>query len=190
MDIYGIVWLMKPKEVKLLLLKKFIPHLRVDSIYDIDLQALKAEGIRGIITDLDNTLVGAKDPNATPELTAWLTQVRELGFKVVIVSNNNRVRVSAFAEPIELPFVSHAKKPGTKAFHRALALLGMNAEQAVVIGDQLMTDVFGGNRMKLRTILVTPIAPNDESVFTGFNRRLERFIYKRLRKRGWIAWDK
>lgn len=166
-----------------MLLDKFVPDERVDSIYDIDLQRLKQAGIVGIITDLDNTLIGAKAPLATPELLGWLTHVRELGFKVVIVSNNNRLRVSAFAEPIPLPYIHAARKPIGRSFRQALDLLGVQPHQAVMLGDQLLTDVFGGNRIGLRTILVTPISPEHESPFTRINRRVEKLIYKRLRRR-------
>lgn len=166
-------------------LDNFVPDERVDSIYDIDLQRLKKEGIRGIITDLDNTLVGARDPLATPELLEWLTHVRDIGLAVVIVSNNNRLRVSAFAEPIPLPYIHAARKPVGRSFRQALGLLGVQPHEAVMLGDQLLTDVFGGKRIGLRTILVTPISPKHEGVFTRFNRRVEKIIYRRLdRRRG------
>lgn len=170
-------------------IRKFIPHLRVDSVYDIDLPALRGQGVRGIITDLDNTLVGARNPEATPELVEWLEKVKAQGFRIVIVSNNNELRVSAFAAPIRLPYVSHARKPGLRSFRKALALMELSPPEAVVIGDQLLTDVFGGNRMGLKTILVTPISPADEGLFTRINRRIERVIYRKLKKRGLIAWD-
>lgn len=172
------------------MLRKFIPHLRVDAVYDIDLDELWNTGVRGIITDLDNTLVGAKDPSATPKLHAWLQQVSRKGFKVVIVSNNNRLRVAAFAEPIQLPFIHAAKKPSRRAFRKALGMLVLAPNQVVVVGDQLLTDVFGANRMGLNAILVTPISPQDESVFTRLNRRIERMIFEKLRKRGYMQWNK
>lgn len=164
--------------------ERLLPHMRVNTIYDIDLNALKERGMRGIITDLDNTLVGAKVELATPELVEWLNVVRDLGFKVVIVSNNNRTRVSAFAEPLNIPYIHAARKPANKAFRGALALLGLPAEQTAVIGDQMMTDVLGGRRMGLHTILVSPISPGDEGIMTRFNRRLEKIALSRLRKKG------
>jgi len=171
-------------------LNNFIPRLRVDSVYDIDLDALKASGVRGIITDLDNTLVGAKDPSATPKLVEWFKRVEKLGFQVVIVSNNNQLRVSKFADPIKLPYIHAARKPSRRAFRKALEMMKLSPSQAVVIGDQLLTDVFGANRMGMNTILVTPISLKDESVFTRFNRRIERVIFGKLRKRGMLTWDK
>lgn len=156
------------------MLKKLIPQQQVNSIYEIDLHALFKQGYRGIITDLDNTLVGAKAPLATPELIDWLKVVGQIGFQIVIVSNNQRERVTQFAEPLSLPFIYRAKKPTNASFRRALHIMNLEAGQTVVIGDQMLTDVLGGNRMGLYTILVQPISPADEGFFTKVNRRLEK----------------
>ncbi len=170
--------------------ERLLPNMRVGSVYEIDLEILAAQGIRGIITDLDNTLVGAKEPLATPELVLWLDKVRSAGFGVAIVSNNNETRVGNFAAPLEIPFVHAARKPTQGAFRKALTMLGLEAKETVMIGDQMMTDVLGGNRMGLYTILVAPISPADEGVMTLFNRRLERIALARLRKRGlWYEED-
>jgi HAD superfamily phosphatase (TIGR01668 family) len=179
---------MKPIEVKRLL-RKFIPHLNVDTIYDIDLQALKSAGVKGIITDLDNTLVGAKDPHATPKLVEWLKNVSALGFQVVIVSNNRRLRVETFATPLSIPYIYRAKKPANFAFRKALLTLGLAPEETVVIGDQMLTDVFGGNRIGLYTILVTPISLKDEGFTTKINRRIEKTIIAILKRRGFLPWE-
>ncbi|MBP1992904.1 YqeG family HAD IIIA-type phosphatase [Paenibacillus eucommiae] len=164
------------------MLQKLVPKLSVSTIYDIDAQQLWNSGIRGIITDLDNTLVGAKDPHATPELIEWLKHLEQLGFKVVIVSNNHRVRVSTFAEPLRIPFIFRAKKPTNVSFHRALQLLGTGVKQTAVVGDQMLTDVLGGNRMGLFTILVQPISVLDEGFFTKVNRRIEKLALSWMKK--------
>lgn len=164
------------------LLQKLVPRLSVSTIYDIDVEHLWSSGIRGIITDLDNTLVGARDPHATPELIEWLKQVQQLGFKVVIVSNNHRARVSTFAEPLSIPFIYRAKKPTNVSFHKALKLMGIGIKQTAVIGDQMLTDVLGGNRMGLFTILVQPISVTDEGFFTKVNRRIEKLALSWMKK--------
>ncbi|MCC3375642.1 YqeG family HAD IIIA-type phosphatase [Cohnella sp. REN36] len=164
--------------------QRLLPHQIVNTVYDIDLPKLKADGVRGIITDLDNTLVGAKTPLATPELIAWLDKVKQDGFQVVVLSNNNSARVSKFAEPLGIPFIPAARKPFSKAFREALRLLDLAPEQAVVVGDQMMTDVFGGRRMGLHTILVTPIAIGEEGWGTRINRRIEKIALARLRRQG------
>jgi uncharacterized protein len=158
------------------LFNKLIPSQQVRTIFDIDLDKLWHSGIRGIITDLDNTLVGAKDPHPTSELTEWLKQVKEKGFKAVIVSNNGESRVSTFAGPISIPFISGAKKPTNRAFRKAMDMMRTTAAQTVVIGDQLLTDVLGGNRMGLFTILVDPISLRDEGIFTKVNRKIEKIV--------------
>lgn len=166
------------------MLNHLVPRLKVQTIYDIPLQQLWEAGIRGIITDLDNTLVGAKDPHATPELIKWLEQVRAIGFKIVIVSNNHHSRVSRFSEPLGIPFLYKAKKPLLVSFRRALELLQLRSGQAAVVGDQMMTDVLGGNRLGLYTVLVQPIAPLDEGKMTKWvNRRLERLALKLMKGR-------
>jgi len=164
--------------------KRLLPDQIVNTVFDIDLNALKDQGVRGIITDLDNTLVSAGTPLATPELMAWLDLVKSLGFKVVILSNNNLTRVSKFAEPLGIPFIPSARKPAGAAFRRSLALMELRSEQAVVVGDQMLTDMLGGRRAGLHTILVTPIAPDEEGWATRINRRIEKIALARLRKKG------
>ncbi|MEB3100748.1 YqeG family HAD IIIA-type phosphatase [Ferviditalea candida] len=167
------------------MLNQFIPREVVRSVYDIDLDALKQRGFKGLITDLDNTLVGARVPYATPELADWLKLVQSRGFKIVIVSNNSRERVSAFAEPLSVPFIHRAKKPIRFAFRKSLNIMQLGANEAAMIGDQMLTDILGANRMGIHTILVEPIAIQDESPFTKINRRIERFVVAALRKNGW-----
>ncbi|KXG43145.1 YqeG family HAD IIIA-type phosphatase [Tepidibacillus decaturensis] len=169
-------------------LDKFAPNLHVKSIYDIDLQALKKAGITSIITDLDNTLVEADSPEYTPKLVKWLDDLQEMGFKVMIVSNNNKTRVSEFADPLTVPYIYKARKPFKNAFHKALELLGSTVNETVVIGDQLLTDVLGGNRIGLYTILVVPISKK-EGLGTKINRFFERRILTWMKKRGMMSWE-
>ncbi len=171
------------------MLEKMIPQLSVNSIYEIDLAALKKQGVKGIIADLDNTLVGAKVAAPTQRLIAWLKQLSDAGFKLVIVSNNNKARVASFAGPINIPFLPRAKKPIGSAFAKALAIMKLPPEQTVVIGDQLLTDVLGGNRMGLYTILVRPVDPNADGLFTKMNRKIEKIVLSALKKRGYMPWE-
>lgn len=161
-----------------MLFHKLAPRMQAATIYDIPLDELWSQGIRGIITDLDNTLVGAKEPLATPRLVEWLRMVQQKGFQVVIVSNNNRLRVSKFADPIVVPFIHSARKPASRSFRRAVELMRLKPEQTAVVGDQMLTDVLGGNRFGLFTILVQPIALCDEGFFTRMNRRIEKLALR------------
>lgn len=168
--------------------QRLLPDQIVHTVFDIDLAQLKDQGVRGIITDLDNTLVSARTALATPELITWLDGVKDAGFRVVILSNNNLTRVSKFAEPLGIPFVSAARKPSHAAFRKALGKLELAPENAVVVGDQMMTDVLGGRRMGLHTILVTPIALGEEGFMTRINRLIEKIALSRLRRQG--LWPK
>ncbi|MFJ8063080.1 YqeG family HAD IIIA-type phosphatase [Psychrobacillus sp. NPDC096426] len=166
----------------------FIPSEFVRSIFHITPEFLKEKGVKAIITDLDNTLVEWDRPNATPKLIEWFATMKEAGIQVTIVSNNNQLRVKLFADPLEIPFISKARKPLGKAFKQAVRKMDVNREEVVVIGDQLLTDVFGGNRQKLHTILVIPVAKSDGFV-TKFNRMIERRIFSYLDKKGQVTWE-
>ncbi|RDI44042.1 YqeG family HAD IIIA-type phosphatase [Falsibacillus pallidus] len=170
------------------MLKQFLPNEQVKSIFEITPDELKRRGIKGIITDLDNTLVEWDRPNATPKLIQWFKKMEENGIAVTIVSNNNQSRVKAFADPLHLPFIFQARKPMGRAFKRALKSMGLKKEETVVIGDQLLTDVFGGNRSGFYTILVVPVAKSD-GFFTKFNRQIERRIMNWFKRKGMIDWE-
>src|SRR5213595_444639 len=140
------------------LLKHFLPDEHVKSVLDITPDELKTRGIKGIITDLDNTLVEWDRPQAPPQLVTWFENMKNNHILVTIVSNNKENRVKSFSDPHKIPFIFRAKKPLGRAFHQAIKQMGITKEEAVVIGDQLLTDVFGGNRSGFHTILVVPVA--------------------------------
>ena len=164
------------------MLTNFVPSQFVKTIFHITPEELKEKDIRGIITDLDNTLVEWDRPDATPQLVKWFAEMQQAGIQVTIVSNNNEMRVKSFANPMQIPFIYKARKPFRQAFRRALALMGLQPHEVVVIGDQLLTDVLGGNRLNLHTILVIPVAKSD-GFFTRFNRLVERRIFSYLKRR-------
>ena len=170
------------------MLKQFLPDQHVKSIFDITPASLKEKGVKGIITDLDNTLVEWDRPLATPMLIEWFTEIKNQGILVTIVSNNNEQRVKAFSDPLGIPFIFRARKPFVRAFHKAVAQMNLKKDETVVIGDQLLTDVLGGNRGGFHTILVVPVARTD-GFFTKFNRQIERGILSWFRKKGMIQWE-
>lgn len=175
-------------EVLKLMLRLFLPGEYVKSVFDISPKALKESGIKGIITDLDNTLVEWDRPNATPQLLEWFKEVKDQGMKITIVSNNNERRVKAFSDPHQIPFIYRAKKPMGNAFLKAVKNMNLKKEEVVVIGDQLLTDVLGGNRSGFHTILVVPVASTD-GLFTKINRKIERKIMENLKRKGMIQWE-
>lgn len=171
----------------LVFLKKLIPDEFVESIYDINIEQLRARDIRAIITDLDNTLVEWNRPLATPEVERWFASLREAGIQVTVVSNNNQQRVLTFCQPLGVNYIWAARKPTNRAFLRAVREMDVRVEETVVIGDQLFTDVLGGNRLGFYTILVVPVSQTD-GFWTQINRWLERIVLHWMRRRGMISW--
>ncbi|MDQ0224791.1 hypothetical protein CHH83_21985 [Bacillus sp. 7586-K] len=170
------------------MLRLFLPGEYVKSIFHISPKKLKEQGIKGIITDLDNTLVEWDRPNATPQLIEWFKEVKENGMDITIVSNNNEKRVKDFSDPLDIKFIYKARKPMGKAFLKAIKGMNLKKEEVVVIGDQLLTDVLGGNRNGFQTILVVPVASTD-GFFTRINRKIERRIMQSLKRKGMIQWE-
>ncbi|PYZ94217.1 YqeG family HAD IIIA-type phosphatase [Salipaludibacillus keqinensis] len=171
------------------MLKKFIPDQYVQSIFDLSIEELKEQGIKGVITDLDNTLVEWDRADATEELVAWFEKLRDSGFQIVIVSNNNEKRVKHFADPHKITFIHSARKPLSRAFKTACDLMNLKREETVVIGDQLLTDILGGNRGGFQTILVVPVTKTD-GILTKFNRRIEQRVFRAMKRKGLIEWEK
>jgi HAD superfamily phosphatase (TIGR01668 family) len=157
-----------------------VPKQVVETVGEIDLEQLYAQGFRGIVTDLDNTLVRQKTPDATEACKAFIAQARAIGYRIVILSNNGPRRVGHFAKPLDLPFICRARKPRPGAFRAALQLLGVEPSQALMLGDQTMTDILGGNRAGLHTVLVRPVARHEEGLPTKINRVMERIVIRLL----------
>jgi HAD superfamily phosphatase (TIGR01668 family) len=156
-------------------LSQLRPSLYVSSVYAIRLDGLWERGIRGIIVDLDNTLLAWDSDGIAPELRKWVDRVRARGFRLCVVSNNGAGRVSRVADALSIPGIARAGKPRRRAFHQAMRVMGTAPDTTAVIGDQLFTDVLGGNRLRLLTILVVPIAGR-EYWSTRLVRRVERWF--------------
>lgn len=171
-----------------IILDSFRPALYYDSIFEIDLEKLQKKGINGLIVDLDNTLIPRHERVASKELQTWLKMVEEAGFKVCIISNNWRSRAKAIASKVNLPFIALARKPRKRAFTKGLAILGTNPQETAVVGDQIFTDVFGGNRVGLLTILVAPLS-GPEFFSTRIMRRVEKVILRQLERRNLLRKD-
>lgn len=158
----------------------FYPNMYVSALQHIDIDRLKELGIKAIIFDLDNTLVPWNSNNLKPETINWFTKLQQAGFKTCIVSNNSKKRVAAMAKMLAVPGLHNAAKPRRRAFRKALQILGVKAEQTAMVGDQVFTDVLGGNRLGLHTILVMPMSSR-EFIGTRINRQLEKVVLRRIK---------
>jgi HAD superfamily phosphatase (TIGR01668 family) len=152
------------------------PKIYVNSIYNLDLKKLKKlKNIKSIIVDLDNTLIAWGNNEIDNKVINWIKEAKKLELKICIVSNSNSNRVEKIAKILNIPYYSKFFKPLGITFINALKIMNTNYLDTVVIGDQIFTDIWGGNRLKLFTILVTPIIKRD-SIGTFFQRTLENII--------------
>ena len=161
----------------------FFPDEYVDSTYVIPFEKLYEEGYRGIIFDIDNTLVmhGAPADDRAKKLFARL---KELGFECCLLSNNQEPRVKMFNNDVNVNYIFNAHKPSVVNYEKAMALMGTDKSNTVFVGDQLFTDVWGAKRTGIRNILVKPIHPKEE-IQIVFKRKLEKivlFFYKKSKK--------
>ena len=162
------------------------PKVYINSVYNIDLMKLKKEKkIKGIIVDLDNTLVGWGKKEVSQRMIDWVKEAKKIGLKICIVSNTNSKRAEEFAKIFNIPYHSKYFKPFSIAFNNGLKILDTKKSETVVIGDQIFTDIWGGNRLRLLTILVTPIVKKD-SIGTFFHRNLEKILILFWLKKGII----
>lgn len=156
------------------------PDSRSDTVYAISLRELRARGIRGVILDLDNTLVPWGAREAPPELSRWISSGRTEGLRFCIVSNNLGARVERLAAALGVPAVTGALKPRRGALRRALGVMGTTPAETALVGDQVFTDILGGNRLGLYTILVRPQGGR-EFLLTRPVRWIERLVLGRRR---------
>ncbi len=167
-------------------MRALLPDIIVNSVQDIDLDGLYSDGIRGLLIDLDNTLVAWDRSHIGHEVVDWLQLAQSRGFSVCFVSNGMPDRVARFSAEMNIPGVGRAIKPRKTPFRRALKLLELTADECAVIGDQLFTDILGGNRMGMITILINPLS-DKELGSTRMVRRLERRVLKRLVRQGLVS---
>lgn len=164
--------------------KTFYPDRDFDSTYDIDFEALKQQGYKAVLFDVDNTLVPHGAP-ADDRAIAFFDKLKSLGFKACLISNNKEPRVKSFAAQVNCDYIYKAHKPSPKGYLDACAKLGVNNTEAVFVGDQLFTDVWGAKKAKILSFLVKPINPKEE-IQIVIKRRLEwivLFFYRRHKKK-------
>lgn len=162
-------------------MEKYVPDIYQKSVYTIDYNKLLNRGIKCLLFDLDNTLapINIKEPNR--KLKDLFDDLQCQGFNVIIFSNSPKRRVKPFKEELNIDCCANARKPFKKKFLKILNTYNYNENEVAIIGDQLLTDIVGGNNIGITTILVNPISTKD-FIFTKFNRAKEKKIMKKLRK--------
>jgi len=161
----------------------FTPDIIYNNVYEIDFNSLKEnKNIKGLIFDIDNTLVSYKTEKPTENVIELMNRLKNEGFKICFVSNNHKKRVDIFNEEFKFLSYPRAGKPSIKYIKAALKSMKLTNENTVLIGDQLFTDVTAAKRAKMTAILVTPIEPV-ETLFFKFKRLMEKPFIKRYYRR-------
>ena len=157
------------------------PKEYLNSVKDISLKLLEKNNIKGLILDVDNTLINL-DRKMPVGVSDWAKKIKASGIKICILSNSNKIKkVDEVAKIIEVPYIFFGKKPLKKGFLRAKEILKLNNENIAVVGDQIFTDIIGANRCNMFSILVKPIEEKDYLI-TRIKRPIERFIIKKYEK--------
>ena len=166
------------------MLKVFYPGEYLDSTYVIDFDKLHEDGYKGVIFDIDNTLVRHGEP-ADARACELFAHLKELGFSCMLLSNNKEPRVKMFNDAVKVSYIHKAGKPKAANYKKAMELMGTDVSNTIFVGDQIFTDIYGANRVGIRTILVKPIHPKEEIqiVLKRYLEKIVLFFYKRYQKK-------
>lgn len=156
------------------MLERFYPDLCISSAYQINFEEYYRKGYRGVIFDIDNTLVPHGAP-ADKRSIALVGSLKKMGFGVVFLSNNKEPRVKMFNDAVHAQYIYKAGKPGKKGYEKAMEMMGTHRENTLFVGDQLFTDVWGARNTGLFSILVNPIDKKEE-IQIVLKRYLERIV--------------
>ena len=162
----------------------FYPDVIMESAYDINYEKLYDDGYRGIIFDIDNTLVPHGAP-ADERAIALFDRLKRMGYKVVLLSNNKEPRVKMFNDAVKVQYIYKAGKPGRGGYERAMDMMGTDLNNTFFVGDQLFTDVWGAKRVGMRNFLTEPINPKEEIqiVLKRYLEKIVLFFYNRHLKK-------
>ncbi len=153
------------------------PKIKVERVTNITPQILKKYDINALILDVDNTLSTHHGQILTDGLLEWIDLMKQNGIFLTVLSNSKEKRVKPFAEKINLEYISLGLKPLPFGYLRAMKKYSLKRKNTAIVGDQIFTDILGGNLVGIKTVLLTPIKPEDGLSFK-IRRRLEKVIFK------------
>ena len=163
------------KETNLVLPSNYLP-----SIYHIDYNKLKKNNIDTLLFDIDNTVAKVDDLKVPKETIKLFNNLKQ-NFKILLISINHKERVKPVAEYLDVKALWNADKPEKKAYDKALKMLNSSKENAVAIGDQILSDIVGANKYKIKSILVDQLA-KENNIQTGLAQKLQKYMIKKLSK--------
>lgn len=161
----------------------FIPDMYQKSIYHINYEKLKEDGIKCLLFDLDNTCVPFKDKEPNRKLINLFDELKDMDFKVIIFSNATKKRLAPFKNGLNVDCSASSKKPNSRKLLKVIKMFNYDLSDVAIIGDQLYTDILGGNRVGIKTILVNPMS-KDDLLFTKMFRFFEKKKFKKFAKKG------
>lgn len=162
-------------------MRKLYPKRYFDKKEDIPFEAYYEMGYRGVLFDIDNTLVPHDEP-VDDKAYALVEKLKFIGFGVCLISNNDEERVRTFADPLDVKYTYKAWKPSRKGYRQGMQVLGTNLENTLFVGDQIFTDIWGANRANMYSILLDPINPKEE-IQIILKRIPEKFIKWNYRRK-------
>ena len=162
----------------------FVPDIYQKSIYHIDYEKLRDNGIKCLLLDLDNTCVPYEDKEPNKKLIELFDMLKDMDFKLIIFSNAPKKRIAPFKKALNVDCLARAGKPSRKNFLKVIKLFNYNLSDVVIVGDQLYKDILGGNMVGIKTILVNPMSKDDMILTKYIIRPLERKKYILLEKKG------
>ena len=160
----------------------FVPDMYQKSIYHIDYEKLADDGIKSILFDLDNTCVTDKDKEPITQFIDYFEDLKDMDFKLIIFSNAMKKRILPFKKALNVDCLARAGKPRKKNFLKIIKMFNYQLSDVAIIGDQLYKDIFGGNRVGIKTILVNPMS-KDDMIFT-------KLVFRPLEKRKYFLLEK
>lgn len=167
-----------------MILERFYPDVYLDSAYEIDYEGLYEQGYRGVIFDVDNTLVPHGAP-ADARSIALFERLRNIGYESMLLSNNKEPRVKMFNDKVHSRYIFKANKPSPTNYRRAMEEMGTTSGTTIFVGDQLFTDVWGAKKAGIKSYLVKPIHPKEEIqiVLKRYLEKIVLYFYKRNLKK-------
>ena len=158
-----------------------IPTFFINKITDLSPEFIKSHGVTSLLMDIDDTLTYHKDPHVPEKILEFINLMKINNIKIILISNNSKDRAYKFAKKLNLPYISRAFKPAPFGINLALKKLNISKNEAIIIGDQIFTDILGANLLGIKSILVDPFEKN-QTAFLKLKRFFENPIRKKIKR--------
>ena len=159
-----------------------LPTLRYKRVYDIPKEKLKEHSISLILLDMDNTTAPWRTDYVAPEISAWVEEIKKENITVALLTNSKGSNADSIGKQLDIPVYKNAKKPFKSQTKKVLQSLSVNAENTLIVGDQLFTDIQLANSIKAKSVLLEPLEDREWWATKVFNRSREKIVWKFLFK--------